>query len=87
MQGLFSGAFQCGYRMFASQGQQAMQHACADRVALLHHRFGPTPGVFANQPGTIQQVIQIVKPSDCRVTYPASGWVAWPFPKNISGKA
>ena len=58
MQGFLGSAFQRGHGMFAGQGQQAMQHSRADRAALLHHRFGPTAGVLANQPGAIQQVIQ-----------------------------
>jgi hypothetical protein len=45
--------------VFASQGQPAMQYPRADGVALLHHRFGPRPDVFANQPGPVQQLIQI----------------------------
>ena len=60
MQGLLGSGFQRGHGMFAGQGQQAMQHSRADGAALLNHRFGPTPSVFANQPGPIQQVIQIV---------------------------
>ncbi len=59
MQGLLGSGFQRGNRMFAGQGQQAMQDARADGAALFNHRFGPSPGVFANQPGPIQQVIQI----------------------------
>jgi len=59
MQGFLGSGFQRGHGMFASQGQEAMQHSHADGAALLNHRFGPSPGVFANQPGSIQKVIQI----------------------------
>src|SRR5688572_21251236 len=37
-----------------------MQHSRADGATLPHHRFGPTPGVFANHSGAIQQVIEVV---------------------------
>src|SRR5690606_13056539 len=60
MQGLLRSVLQGGDGMFASEGQQAMQHSGADGASLLHHRFGPTPGVFANQTGAIQQVIQVL---------------------------
>ena len=59
MQGLLGSGFQRGHGMFAGQGQQAMQYSRADGAALLNHRFGPSPGLFANQPRPIQQVIQI----------------------------
>ena len=36
-----------------------MRNAGADGAALINHRFGPSPGLFANQPGPIQQVIQV----------------------------
>ena len=60
MQSLLGSGFQSGHGMLASQGQQAMQHSRADRAALLNHRLSPSPGVFANQPRPVQQVIQIV---------------------------
>ena len=59
MQGLLGSGFQGGHGMFARQRQQAMQYSRSDGAALLHHRFSPSPGVFANQPGSVQQVIQI----------------------------
>jgi len=37
-----------------------MQDSDAYGTALLDHAFRPRPGLFANQPGAIQQVIQIV---------------------------
>ena len=60
MQSLFSSAFQRRHGMFARQGQQTMQDSDADGTALLNHAFGPRSGLFANQPGAIQQVIQIM---------------------------
>ena len=59
MQSLLGSGFQSGHRMLASQGQQAMQYSCADGAALFNHRFSPSPGLFANQPRPVQQVIQI----------------------------
>ncbi len=59
MQGLLGGGFQRVDGMFLRQRQQAMQDSGADGAALLNHRFGPSAGVLANQPGPIQQVIQI----------------------------
>ena len=60
MQGLLGSAFQGGHGMFARQGQQAMQYPDADGAALLNHAFRPRSGLLANQPGTIQEVIQIM---------------------------
>ena len=37
-----------------------MQYPDADGAALLDHSFRPRPSLFANQPGAIQQVIQIM---------------------------
>jgi hypothetical protein len=59
MQSLLGSGFQRRHGMFARQRQQAMQDSRADGAALFNHRFSPSPGLFANQPRPVQQVIQI----------------------------
>ena len=58
MQGFLRRPFQRVGRMFCRQRQQAVQDPRADRAALLHHRFGPTAGMCADEPRPIQQMIQ-----------------------------
>ena len=43
-----------------------------------NHRFGPTAGVFANQPGPIQQVIQIAL-NDAPIRRMQMEWVGGEF--------
>ena len=55
VQGLLGSGFRRGHACFAGQGQQAMQYSCADGAALFNYRFGPSPGLFANEPGLLNR--------------------------------